>query len=409
MTEQFNDGIEQKFKTPEEELNYLRAKVSSHEQALANKGEDISREEIIKKEIIAHSDRKPEEILDKNYALKRQEVEGIVLDLSPEAHDEKMGELVNILQDKGVLNALSVVDKLKDPHIEDDFHRFLVQYIKSGFRLAGNNEKSPIFKALKMTLFEISLPGINKDETQKSKNLKEIISKMEQFYSGMLSVENDDVNGAGYFVLELTNANHSNEIIFYIAVPDSKKSLFEKQIQSIFSDVKLEEKKDDYNVFNEAGDFVGSYAEFGADEIFPIKTYDNFDYDPLNVLLNSFSKVNKDGEGAAVQIIIKPNSSKMELYKRVLKEVEKGSKLKEAYDKADTSFLNIFKQVGKEIITPNKKKDDEKKPTESHQNTIENIKAKISAPLASVNIRIIASSGTREEAGAILSEKRCRA
>src|ERR1035437_989675 len=244
MAEQFgSERIEPKFKSPEEELNYLRAKVSSQEKMLANKGESLPREEIIKRELNIHADRKPADVLDESYALKTHEVETIALDLSPELHDTQMGELVNILQEKGILNALSVVDRMKDPHIEDDFHRFLVQYIKAGFRVANDNEKGPIFKALKMTLFEISLPSVNKDENQKNKNLKELVSKMEQFYAGMLSVENNDEFGAGYFVLELTNANNSNEIVFYIAVPDSKRSLFEKQIQSIFSDVKLVEKK----------------------------------------------------------------------------------------------------------------------------------------------------------------------
>ena len=406
MAERFgSEQIEQKFKTPEEELNYLRAKVSEHEKALATKGESISQEEIIKKELITHSNRKPEDFLDEKFALKSHEVESIVLDLSPEVHDTQMSELVNILQEKGVLNALSIIGKLKSAHLEDDFHRFLVQYIKAGFRTASDNEKGPVFKALKMTLFEVSLPGLNKDENQKGKGLKELISKMEQFYSGMLSVGGSDEYNAGYFVLELAKANYSNEIIFYIAIPDIKKSLFEKQIQSVFPDVKLVEKKDDYNIFNEKGDFVASYAEFSANEIFPIKTYDAYDYDPLNVLLNSFSKIDKEGEGAAVQIIIKPNSSKMGFYKSVLREVEKGSKLKEAIAKADSSFFGILKQVGKQIIgSDGKKKDEEKNANNPHQVTIENIKAKIDSPLSSINIRIVASSNTREEAGAIISD-----
>jgi hypothetical protein len=275
MVEQFNGGIEQKFSTPEEELNYLRAKVSQHEKMLANTGKELPREEIIKKELSEHANLKPKDVLAEHYALKEHEVESIVLDLSPEVHDFQMSELVNVLQEKGVLNALSVVDRMKDPHIEDDFHRFLVQYIKAGFRVGNTNEKDPVFKALKMTLFEVSLPSMNKDESQKNKNLKELISKMEQFYSGMLSVASDDEYGAGYFTLELTSANHSNEIVFYISVPDSKRSLFEKQVQSIFSEVRLVEKKDDYNIFNEMGDYVGSYAELSADQIFPIKSYGN--------------------------------------------------------------------------------------------------------------------------------------
>jgi len=356
MTEQFgSERLEQKFKTPEEELNYLRERVSKHEKSLAEKGVESRVEDLIEKEISTHKGKNPSDVLHENYALTEKEVESIVLNLSPEAHDAQMGDLIDVLQEKGVLNALSIVGRMKNPHVEDDFHRFLVQYIKAGFRIANSNEKDPLFKSLKMTLFEISLPGMGDGtDDQAKKHLKELISKMEQFYAGMFSVE--DTDGAGYFVLELTNANNSNEIIFYIAVPDGKISLFEKQAQSIFPDVKITEKKDDYNIFNEIGDYVGSYAELDSNEIFPIKTYESYDFDPLNVLLNSFSKVDKDGEGAAIQIIVKPEDSKLKLFKKVLKEVEKGTKLKEAFEKVDTSFLNLFKQVGKELITDNKKK-----------------------------------------------------
>ena len=45
-----------------------------------------------------------------------------------------------------------------DAHIEDDFHRFLVEYIKEGFDVSDVKEKSPLWKQLHMTLFEIALP-----------------------------------------------------------------------------------------------------------------------------------------------------------------------------------------------------------------------------------------------------------
>lgn len=406
MAEQFgNEQVAQKFRTPEEELNYLRAKVSEHERLHAKTGEKATREEIIKEEIIAHSKNKPEEFLDEHLVLKPHELKSIVLDLAPEAHDSQMAEMVNVLQERGVLNAFSVINKLKSAHLSDDFHRFLVQYIKAGYKLASDGEKDPVFKALKMTLYEVSLPGQSKSDDKKARPLKEIISKMEQFYTGMFSVEADDKNGAGYFVLELANANYSNEIIFYIAIPDTKRTLFEKQIQSIFPEVKLIEKKDDYNIFNEKGDYIASCAEFSTKDILPLKTYEAYDYDPLNVLLNSFSKIDKEGEGAAIQIIVRPDRENMSFYKRVLREVEKGSKLKDAIEKADTSFLNIFKQVGKQFISSESdKKKEEKEKTNPHQVTIESIKAKIDAPLVDINIRVVASSNTREEAGAIISD-----
>ena len=405
MAENFGLNIEQKFKTPEEELVFLRAEVSRKEKLLLNSGEKINKDEIVKEKIEEHKERKSEDVLDKNYALKNTEVQAIVLDLAPEDHDTKMAELVDILQEKGIFNALAVVSKLKDPHIEDDFHRFLVQYIKAGFPVSGAKEKNPIFKSLKMTLFEVSLPELNKEEEQKNKNLKELISKMEQFYSGMFSVENDDKNGAGYFVLELAKSNHSNEIIFYISVPDAKRGLFEKQVSSIFPEARVLEKKNDYNIFNEGGDYVGSYAELSANNIFPIKTYEQYDYDPIKVLLNSFSKVDKDDEGASIQIIVKPaKQTEMSFFKRVLKEMEKGSKFKDALKKADNSFLSLLTQMGKDFVKSSKKDEKKEDNTSSNQTPIENVKAKISSPLVDINIRIMASSRTQEEASAIISD-----
>ena len=408
MAEQFGpEKIEQKFKTPEEELDFLRAQVARHERVLAERHETPLHDEVIKKEIETHAQRKKEDILDKDYVLKNKEVKEIVLDLSPEKHDAKMSELLTILQEKGILNALSVADGLKDPHVEDDFHRFLIQYVKAGFLVLGKDEKTPVLKALKMTLFEVSLPASPKDQAQKNKNLKELISKMEQFYSGMLSIEHDDAAGAGYFVIELANANHSNEIVFYMALPDTKRSLFEKQLQSIFSEVKIVEKKDDYNIFNESGDYVGAYAELGSNPIFPIKTYDGYDYDPLTVILNTFSKVDKDGEGASLQIIVRPaEAKKMDFYKRVLKEMEKGAKFTDALGKADYSFFNIAGRIGKDFISSNKSAKDAQRPDNaaSNQTPIENIKAKIASPLVDINVRVMASGNTREEAAAILSD-----
>lgn len=401
------ENPQKKLQTPQEELDFLRAEVLRREKEIIENGDESTREEVVRGELAEHGMRKSEGILHPDYALKGHEIKSIVLDLSPETHDTKMEELVGVLQEKGIKNALSIVDALRDPHIEDDFHRFLVQYIRAGFPVANKDEKSPILKALKMTLFEISLPNAEDNEKEKSKNLKELISKMEQFYSGMLSVGGVGNIGSGYFVMELANANHSNEFIFYITVPDHKRSLFEKQILSIFPEAKITEKKDDYNIFNEGGDYVGSSAELVSNQIFPLKDYEQYDYDPLNIILNSFSKVDKDGEGAAVQIIVRPaDLSKISFYKRVLKEMEKGEKFKEALKKADTSIWAGIKSVGADFFGTNdkKKKDEESKPKTPDQTTIENIRAKLSSPLSKVNIRILASSNTTEEASAILSD-----
>jgi len=407
-----NEKIEQKFSSPQEELDYLRGEVARHEKTLLEKGEAVPREDIITEKIIDYKTTKPEEVLHPDYQMKGKEVESIVLDLSPEEHDTKMEELVGVLQHKGLMNALSVVEALKDAHLDDDFHRFLVQYIKAGLPISKSQEKSPFFKSLKMTLFEVALPQAG-EEKEKQKNLKELVSKMEQFYAGMLSVS-AGADGPDYFTIEIANANKSEEFIFYISVPDTKKGLFEKQILSIFPEANILEKKDDYNVFNEQGISVGSYAKQGSNHIYPLKTYEQFDYDPLNIILNSFSKLKGEGEGAGIQIVFKPVGEKYtSFYKKALKDFSKGMKLKEAIDMNRISFFGetkkIFQDIAEGFTASKKDKDKEKgladqKSLEMDKGIIENLNNKISTPTVETNIRIIASSNTEKEALSILSD-----
>ena len=142
-----------RFSTPAEELEFLREKVASHEQE-SNNIEQIPKEETISKQIHEYKKEKPETVLEENYKLPEKQEDEIVLKLSPEEHDDKMAELLGILQEKGIKNAMSIVAKMADAHIEDDFHRFLVEYIKEGLDAPGLKEKSPLWKQLHMTLFE---------------------------------------------------------------------------------------------------------------------------------------------------------------------------------------------------------------------------------------------------------------
>ena len=55
------------------------------------------------------------------------------------------------------------------------------------------------------------------------------------------------------------------------------------------------------------GEHAAAYAALSNHSAFPLKTPDMFDHDPLNVILNSFSKIQKDGEGAGIQIVFAPH------------------------------------------------------------------------------------------------------
>jgi len=137
--------INKKFNNPQEELEFLREKVAKQEQE-SNNIEQAPREENISKQIHEYKKEKPEVVLEESYKLPEKQEDEIVLKLSPEEHDSKMAELLGILQEKGIKNTLSIVNKMGDIHIADDFHRFLVQYIKEGFNTPDLKERSPLWR-----------------------------------------------------------------------------------------------------------------------------------------------------------------------------------------------------------------------------------------------------------------------
>src|SRR6056297_1508919 len=126
---------------------------------------------------------------------------------------------------------------------------------------------------------------------------------MEQFYSGMQGVGYG--KGVDHYTIELAVANESDDIVLYVAVPNEFITLFEKQILSLFPKAVITEQQHDYNVFVPEGVHLVSEAYLKKHPIYPLRTDDAFDSDPLSVLLNAFSKIERDGGGAALQLTIK--------------------------------------------------------------------------------------------------------
>ena len=388
------------FRTPEEELEYLRARVYEHAQGSETRQEQHA---AVQKTVDAYRQQSANEVLHPKMQISAKNMEKIVLNLAPEEHDPKMEELLLILQEKGIWNVLAVIDKLNDAHIEDDFHRFLVQYLKQGFPLDGLKDRTNLYRSLHMTLFEVALP--KGDKQSEEKTLKEFIGSMEQFYAGMLSIAGNKKDLDNYFSIEIANPNHSEESVFYVSVPDLKKDLFEKQLLAIFPNAKIQEVPGDYNVFNEAGVSVVSYACSAKKTIYPLKTYDEFEYDPLNIILNSFSKIKKAGEGASLQVMIKPASDRyIKIYNEALKKLNKGVPTKKALDIPETIGAEIWKDL-KEIVGSGKKKDEkEGEIPKIDQAAIDLVTKKVSSPIMEVLIRVVVSTGSQVESEKILSE-----
>ena len=173
------------FSSAEEEVAYLREQLAHKERELGGGATEAVREQLAHETIRAYREMPTESALHPAQRMETAEQEGFVLRLSPEPHDTVMEELLGVLLERGIKNAMNLAESMHNPHVDDDFHRFLVQYLQTAGSLPGLKESSPLYKALKMRLFEVALP---ETEPGKEKSLKELLSMMEQFYAGMHSV-----------------------------------------------------------------------------------------------------------------------------------------------------------------------------------------------------------------------------
>ncbi|MEI7810198.1 MAG: TraM recognition domain-containing protein [bacterium] len=398
-----------KFKTPEEELGYLREHVAKREQELMHAGQFEHADNVAHNLIKEYKEIPARDVIHKDNLLSKKESDAIVLKLKPETHDVVMEELLGLVITKGIKNAIEVAESMNNPHVDDDFHRLLIQYIKTGQAIPGLREGTPLYKSLHMTLFEITLPP-PQDEADKSKGFKEFISAMEQFYAGMNSIsEGENNEKENYFTIEVALNNDSDQVIIYAAIPNKHVTLFEKQVLAFYRDAKIKDVPDDYNVFNEKGGSAGAYASFSERGVLPLKTYDKIEHDPMNMILNVFSKLQTVGEGAAIQFVIAPAGNKfMYDFHKILDDVKDGYSVKNASDNF-YKFQHGLLKAGKEIIFGMKEQKEKKEKymrgrREVDEGAAEKIGNKIKSTVMKANIRVVASAGNKERASAILKE-----
>ena len=387
-----------RFSTPAEELGAFRERVEKAEEASKEKGIFPEQEKIIREEARA--------FMRESTVPEEKAVEATALGLIPEAHDVQMKELMALLEKKGLGSTLAVIAKMANPHLEDDFHRMLAQYVKYGSATASRHALGREWTALRMTLFEITLPG---EAEAPEKPLRELLSGMEQFYAGMQNVGAKGREGVGHYTLELALPGVGEELIFYVAVSDAEKELFVKQVRAIFPKAEVREQKNDYNIFTEGGVVVASEGTLARRPIFPLKTYDQFDYDPLQVLLNAFSNIKERGEGAAIQLVVHPmGDAFVKKYQEALVAIRKGASVDVATDIPHSVWQILKKEFkafffGWSAVGKAKRAGELAPPPPVDQTVIENLERKAASPVVAVNLRVVVSAETNDRAETIRS------
>ena len=404
-----------KLSTPEQELAYLREQIAQKEAELSGVVAPDERVRIISEKIREHHAAPAEAVLAPEYqigeATKASEAEAVLAELNLGGSEAAVRSLIVTMGEKGIKNALAVLERMGDARVADDFHRYLVRYIAAGLPASGLDEKMPRFRALHMTLYEIALPGPKGEEPQsRTKTLKELVSGMEQFYAGLLSVGEALPGEPNYFALELAVPADSPELQFYAAVPNSKKNLFEKQLLAIFPNAHLVLQPSDYNIFAEHGTSFVSTARQAEHPALPLKDYTEFDYDPINAVMNAFAKIEHSGEGAALQIIIAPRGERhVTHYRKIAHALRKGEKRQTAFATPETVLGEVMRDFGKTLFS-NKPKDVEKakeaetRQIEANKTYAEQVEKKIASPIVGVTMRLAVSSGDAAVASQVLGD-----
>lgn len=271
--------------------------------------------------------------------------------------------------------------------------------------------KHEVDYSLNLALLLISLP-LHKTKQANVEEIKKLIAVMEQFYAGIVRVEDGWLRGmfrgSSSLSFEIVLPAIGEEIHFYIGVPRKYVETAEKQITGFLNEAKVE-RMDDYNIFNPVGASAGSSLTLSHSFYLPVKTYQQLEIDPLNFITNAMSKLEFRGEGCALQVLVKPNKTWQEEAHKILWEMKSGKTFKQAYAHVTKGAVQaLFESLQTKAKEEISKAQQEKEKAQERFRTVDDATIKALEQKASkvgfdINVRVVVSALTQTRADAILS------
>ena len=240
--------------------------------------------------------------------------------------------------------------------------------------------------ALDLKLLLVRLPRKTKTEDQQ-KDFKDEINISAQLFGILASLKSP-------FVLEAAVHHIGEEIHFYAAVPKDSVEFVNRQVEGLWKDASIE-PADDYNIFNPVGVNHGVYIKQKLSYVLPIRTYSEANIDTFASILSGLSKINEIGEGAGIQILVRPAGKSVK--KTIIKMIgylKQGKKFDEVLGGLAMGLKDF-----KKAISPTADKKEEKTIDDE---AIKSLELKISKPLLTVNLRVLVSAPSQYQADAIL-------
>jgi len=250
-------------------------------------------------------------------------------------------------------------------------------------------------------------------EGENPKQAKELIGIFEQFLSTLYSVYKKDIkrNLTGsqpHFVLEITAMD--DEIGFYITTPKEFSEQVEKQIYAFYPDAEvITMGKRDYRLFKTTPKALAlATISLTKKYVLPIKSYLNFEADPINALTNPLTRIAKTHKGM-IQVVLAPaDESWRNVSEDVSEKLQKGESVladdRSKFNKNATKAGGFLGELWKAAKVENKTETPES-PTQItplHQEQGQKVQEKTSKPGFNVQVRLLSTGETREEASSNL-------
>ncbi|KKP97585.1 MAG: hypothetical protein UR99_C0009G0017 [Candidatus Moranbacteria bacterium GW2011_GWD2_36_12] len=293
---------------------------------------------------------------------------------------------------------------------------FATLTLLSGFFLVLRsflNYRAQINRSMNMDLEVVRVTKIFKERNERAGEAeawKEEIGAMEQLLTTLSNIkEKKSIVGhflysEPYIALEIANPCGNEEISFYMAVPKKFRDSIEKQVHAYFPHANVE-KISDYTIFAPGSFTTAATLGLKHSHALPILTYENIDIDPLNEISNALSKLQTEGEGAVIQIVLRPAGKQWrKLGRKIAHKMQQGKQLKDAHSSS------IAMDLGKGMVQVIQNKPKEQimhkeavQLTPEEQELVKKIETKSGKAGFKVNIRLLASAMTQQKADEVLA------
>lgn len=288
------------------------------------------------------------------------------------------------------------------------FFAFVLAIVVFALLWRKAKEKGFFSRSMNLSLFLVTLPQQIGDK-EKEPALDQYLRQVEQFFSSLSGIKEGNkfkkiLLGNPSFVFEIAVHRTGEQIHFYVACPRHLSQMIEKQILGFWPKANVQ-PANDYNIFNPSGNSAGAVFALVKSPIFPLRQSQEFGADPLSSITSVLTKLAKEGEGAAVQIVIRPSRRSLKkMAEKTIGFMQKGQSAEEA-------LKNVYNDAGVMKFAQSGQKDErsniQKPPpqiTPLQQTQISAISQKVSQPLFDVNLRILASSQTESRTSEILGQ-----